>query len=138
MTEGRRRLLPPFPAVSLSDLRRWAVSWMDQHPTFGVDPDYVVLSMNELVTNSIRHGSGPVDVALAENSRHLRLGVSDGSDDLPLQPAAGINAEGGRGMVVVDRLTTRWGVHRLHGGGKTVWCEFAAERRPRTDVRATA
>ena len=103
---------------------------MDRYPTFGVDPDCVVLSLNELVTNSIRHGTGAVDIELAEGSRHLLLVVSDGSDDLPRQPRAPITAEGGRGMVVVDQLTTRWGVHRLPDGGKAVWCEFAPELRP--------
>ncbi len=100
---------------------------MDQHPTAGVDPDRVVLSLTELVTNSIRHGSGPVDIELAGDQDTLRLDVRDHSDALPRQRVARIDAEGGRGIVVLTNLATRWGVSRLPTGGKSVWCEFASD-----------
>jgi anti-sigma regulatory factor (Ser/Thr protein kinase) len=126
MSAGKQRLVMPPAAECLADLRRWARSWMEQHPVPGIDLDSVLLSMTELVTNSIKHGSGPVDVELATDEESLLLGVSDCSDELPSQFVAAPDAEGGRGIVVLDGLATRWGVRPRIAGGKTVWCEFAS------------
>jgi anti-sigma regulatory factor (Ser/Thr protein kinase) len=126
MTAGSQRLtLPPAPGC-LADLRRWARSWMEQHPTDGVDPDRVVLSMTELVTNSITHGAGPVDVRLNGDSDNVVLNVSDCSELLPRRPETSLNTESGRGIQIMESLATRWGVQAEPGGGKTVWCEFAS------------
>ena len=127
MTEGTQRLMLPPADGCLADLRGWARSWMEQHPTPGIDPDSVVLSLTELVTNSIRHGTGPVDIELAGDEASLCLAVRDCSDDLPSQRGARPDAEGGRGIVVMESVTTRWGVRPLPSGGKTVWCEFASD-----------
>jgi hypothetical protein len=125
MLGGSRRLLLPLEPGCLRDLRDWARVWMAAQPTVGVDPDAVVLSMTELVTNSSRHGSGPIDVQLRWDSHLLHLGVSDCSDDLPRQSLVAPET-GGRGIVVVEASSTRWGVRPDSAGGKTVWCEFAA------------
>jgi len=127
MTEGTQRLLLPPSTGCLAELRGWARSWMEQHPTEGIDPDSVILSLTELVTNSIRHGTGPVDIELAGDADSLILAVGDCSDDLPRQRDARSDAEGGRGIVVLESVTTRWGVRPLPAGGKTVWCEFASD-----------
>jgi signal transduction histidine kinase len=100
---------------------------MGEHPTAGIDPDRVVLSLTELVTNSIKHGTGPVDIELARDAESLRLAVRDCSDDLPRQRDARSDAEGGRGIAVLESVSTRWGVRPLPSGGKTVWCEFASD-----------
>ena len=126
MTKGSQRLTLPPAAGCLADLRRWARSWMEQHPTDGVDPDIVVLSMTELVTNSIKHGSGPVEVQLNGDSDNLVLIVSDCSAQLPRRPDASLETETGRGIQILESLATRWGVQPEPGGGKTVWCEFAS------------
>ena len=126
MTAASQRLTVPLPAGCLAELRRWARAWMEQHPTDGVDPEIVVLSMTELVTNSIKHGSGPVDVRLNGDSDNLVLMVSDCSEQLPSRPDTSADTETGRGIQILESLATRWGVQREQGGGKTVWCEFAS------------
>ncbi len=125
MTAGSQRLTMPPDAGSLAELRRWVRSWMEQHPTDGVDPDIVVLSMTELVTNSIKHGSGPVEVELRCHSDTLVLVVSDCSEQLPHRPDTSAETETGRGIQIMESLATRWGVQPEPGGGKAVWCEFA-------------
>ena len=126
MTAGCQRITLPPAAGCLADLRRWARSWLDQHPTDGVDPDVVVLSMTELVTNSIKHASGPVEVRLDGDSDNLVLIVSDGSQQLPRRPYTSVETETGRGIQILESLATRWGVQSEPRGGKTVWCEFAS------------
>lgn len=126
MTAGSQRLTMPPAAGCLADLRRWARSWMEQHPTDGVDPDNVVLSMTELVTNSITHGTGPVDVRLNGDCDNLVLIVSDGSGQMPRHRGTSLETETGRGILILESLATRWGVQPELGGGKSVWCEFAS------------
>jgi two-component sensor histidine kinase len=125
MAAGSQRLIMPLAAGRLADLRGWARSWMEQHPTQGVDPDNVVLSMTELVVNSIKHGSGPVEVQLNDDSDNLVLIVRDGSEQLPRRPDSSLDTESGRGILILESLATRWGAEPEPGGGKTVWCEFA-------------
>jgi two-component sensor histidine kinase len=115
--------MPPASGA-LAELRRWARSWLEEHPTHGVDPDNVVLSMTELVTNSIKHGAGPVDVELTGDTDNLVLIVSDTSEELPLRPEGSLDMETGRGILILDALVTRWGIQPQPGCGKTVWCEF--------------
>jgi len=112
-----------------SDLRRWARSWMEQHPVSGIEPEDVALAMTELVSNSVRHGSGPVDVELVEDEHVLRLNVGDCSETMPKQRAAGISSLGGRGLTVLAGLTASWGVSPRPQGGKTVWCVFTGPPR---------
>ncbi|WP_405560769.1 ATP-binding protein [Streptomyces sp. NBC_01180] len=51
----------------------------------------------------------------------------EGADGWPQLPSAAVGDEldeGGRGLVLVDALTDRWGVEpRRDGCGKTVWFE---------------
>ena len=129
MSTGHRQVQIPMPAGSLSDLRQWACAWLRANHN-EADSDDVVLVLTEMVTNSVRHGSAPVTVDLVESAQALMLGVSDGSSDRPVRPTARTAAEGGRGLSIVDTLTSRWGVWLNPGGGKTVWCEFPTPRSP--------
>jgi anti-sigma regulatory factor (Ser/Thr protein kinase) len=97
---------------------------VEQNEWVPADPDTVVLAMTEMVTNSIRHASGPVEVELTSDSRVLAVRVSDSSELLPHQCTVPFEAEGGRGLILLELLATRWGVRIDPHGGKTVWCEF--------------
>jgi anti-sigma regulatory factor (Ser/Thr protein kinase) len=122
MRANTRQLIPPLPSAYLSNLRRWARSLLERHPT-AANPDDVVLAMTEMVSNALRHGAGPVDVEFSLN-RPLVLRVSDCSDELPRQLRGDHSWSGGRGMIVVDAVASRWGVQYRAEVGKTVWCEF--------------
>jgi anti-sigma regulatory factor (Ser/Thr protein kinase) len=124
MSTGLQQVPVPLPVGCLSELRLWARAWLEQHPT-GSDPDSVVLAMTEMVTNSVRYGAAPIQVELVGDAHLLLLRVSDGSSTLPGRSDQGAGAEGGRGLALIDAVTTRWGVWSRPDGGKTVWCEFA-------------
>ena len=92
--------------------------------------DLVVLLANELVTNAVVHGRGPVELRIGDDGRRIRIEISDGSPD-PLPRDAGRppnTQQSGRGLLVVDSLADRWGC-RLHRAppGKTVWFELRYE-----------
>jgi anti-sigma regulatory factor (Ser/Thr protein kinase) len=84
--------------------------------------DDAVLLVSELVTNVVRHVSGPVlRVELALSGPGLHVAVVDASPVLPA--AAPRGPQGGHGIGLVDALADRWGSERC-GSGKRVWFEL--------------
>ena len=82
--------------------------------------DDAVLLVSELVTNSVKHGGPPVIVAVECDGEALQVRVRDGSLTMPVPRTAGLNAEDGRGLALVDTLSSAWGVDH-DGDGKHVW-----------------
>jgi anti-sigma regulatory factor (Ser/Thr protein kinase) len=123
MSEEHRSVPVPLRPGCLHDVRQWATSWVQQHRA-GTDPDVVALVLTEMVTNSVRHGAPPVEVELIDRPGRLVLTVSDGSMVPPRRVAPKPDAESGRGTVLLDALTSTWGVRLEPRGGKTVWCQF--------------
>ena len=82
--------------------------------------------VSELVTNSVEHAECvSVTVLLIYGHGMLRLEVRD--QDAAHVPALKHPEPGdlrGRGLVIVQALSDRWGV-QVTGSGKAVWCEFA-------------
>ncbi|WP_328719620.1 ATP-binding protein [Streptomyces sp. NBC_00247] len=98
--------------------------------------DLTVLLVSELVTNSLRHATGPIGVRLvrpgdtppdapdpAPDDHGLLVEVSDPLPDLPTRRSAGPDDEGGRGLQLVACSAHRWGT-RKGKTGKTVWFEL--------------
>ncbi|MBA2807758.1 SpoIIE family protein phosphatase [Streptomyces sp. KM273126] len=79
------------------------------------------LVLSELVTNAIRHASGPIRVRLIRD-RSLICEVSDGSSVSPHLRRAATMDEGGRGLFLVAQFADRWGT-RYTSGGKVIWTE---------------
>ncbi|WP_406441670.1 SpoIIE family protein phosphatase [Streptomyces sp. NBC_01613] len=79
------------------------------------------LVVSELVTNAIRHATGPVQLRLLRD-RALICEVSDGSSTSPRLRRARTEDEGGRGLFLVAQLTERWGT-RYTPDGKVIWAE---------------
>lgn len=98
------------------------------------DAEVVLLLASELVTNSVEHSGsavagGVVTVTVAAGDKVVRVEVTDRSGDgVPVLPPAaetdGTEAEGGRGLWLVDMLAARWGYQR-GGGLATTWFELA-------------
>jgi len=96
--------------------------------------DAVELGVTELLANVVRHvpdrrctllllrqaGGGGVRVEVADGCPRLPVLAGEVPDD----------AEGGRGLVLLDAMVGKWGVGPAPGDGKTVWfeCEGAAGR----------
>ncbi|MGQ4426861.1 SpoIIE family protein phosphatase, partial [Streptomyces violaceoruber] len=84
--------------------------------------DSVLLLVSELVTNAVRFAGGPITVRLIRAGPGLLCEVGDTGNGRPRLGRGGLLDDGGRGLHVVHRLTTRWGV-RWTDTGKVVWAE---------------
>jgi len=100
-----------------------------------VHADLSLLLSSELVTNSVRHSGsaaagGVVTVTVAAGDEVVRVEVTDRcGDGVPVLPAAAPadgEAEGSRGLWLVDALSARWGYKR-GGGLATTWFELQAK-----------
>jgi anti-sigma regulatory factor (Ser/Thr protein kinase) len=90
-----------------------------------VDPDIAVLLTSELVTNAIRHEvTGIVVLAITCSCGQLRVDVHDTSRALPMLVDAPVDAETGRGLMLVTTLSTEWGFYRTPAG-KAVYFTLA-------------
>ncbi|MFH8368326.1 SpoIIE family protein phosphatase [Streptomyces sp. NPDC018031] len=79
------------------------------------------LVVSELVGNALRHGDGPRQLRVVRHDR-LTIEVSDTGPDLPQIQHATLDAEGGRGLQLINLLSRRWGSCRTPAG-KVVWAE---------------
>ncbi|WUJ83438.1 ATP-binding protein [Streptomyces sp. NBC_00377] len=89
--------------------------------------DITALLVSELVTNALRHATGPIGVRLvrpAALAGILRVEVSDPLPDPPRERVARPEDETGRGLQLVASSAHRWGT-RPGDTGKTVWFELA-------------
>ncbi|MFF7215121.1 ATP-binding protein [Streptomyces sp. NPDC008238] len=85
--------------------------------------DTVELLVSELVTNALRHARGPVRLNLRVQEARLRCEVEDVSPRAAVRRVADSEAEGGRGMEILDLLSDAWGSDRT-ATGKTTWFEL--------------
>ena len=114
-------VLPPLAASA--SLARDLVT--EHCQLWGVEAlrDDLSLVVTELVANAIRHAGTDVIVRLYRLESGMRLEVADGSTR-PLRPrSATLLDEGGRGLLLVDALSTRYGVE-AEPHGKRVWAEL--------------
>ena len=78
----------------------------------------------ELTTNAARHAGGPLRLTIERRSDHFRIRVDDTSRARPQKRSPEESEGGGRGLLIVEALTRRWGVE-VHPWGKSVWAELA-------------
>lgn len=88
----------------------------------GVDTDVAALLVTELVANTARYaGEGSIDVRATLRGETVRIEVDDDSGDLPGdQREPRWEQESGRGLLLVEALSERWGVELLPTGKRVV------------------
>ena len=92
-----------------------------------VDPYVAALLTSELVANAIRHEAGEtVKLFVTCSCGHLRVYVHDTSRSWPVQLEAPVDAEAGRGLMLVASMSTDWGYYRTPGG-KAVYFTLALQ-----------
>nr|WP_240634662.1 SpoIIE family protein phosphatase [Streptomyces dengpaensis] len=86
------------------------------------------LIVSELVTNAIRHASGPIRLRLI-TEQALICEVSDGGTTSPHLRHPKTTDEGGRGLFLISQFTQRWGT-RYTPDGKIIWAEQSLTEPP--------
>jgi anti-sigma regulatory factor (Ser/Thr protein kinase) len=85
--------------------------------------DDAALVVTELVSNGADHAKGPLRLTVSRTETGVLIEVFDRSAELPtLRPVEPDSARG-RGMIIVNALSSRWGV-TPSDDGKTVWAEL--------------
>lgn len=102
---------------SLAAVRRWV-----RLELVGEDTDAVadvLLVVNELVSNAYRYTSEPSFLRVVVERNKIRVEIThDARAHPPLRKVS--RPQRGYGLVLVARLSERWGVDRAHGG-TVVW-----------------
>jgi anti-sigma regulatory factor (Ser/Thr protein kinase) len=129
---ARTLTLPALPAAApcartfvRHTLHRWHLAGLT---------DTAQLLTSELVTNAVQATGTTTDIppwstpvliqvrlTLADT---LIVGVWDRDHTPPAPRAPDPDAEGGRGLSLIEHLSTRWGHHHPATGGKVIWCEL--------------
>jgi hypothetical protein len=108
--------------------------------------DTVELLVSEIITNAVRAsantrnrppGSSPSETSQSQRAPWIRfwltsdrhsvlIQVWDGNRRHPIPQNAGLDAEAGRGLLLVETLSTKWGCYVPDGqDGKIVWAVCA-------------
>ncbi|WP_112269916.1 ATP-binding protein [Lentzea terrae] len=108
---------------SLATVRRWV-----RLQLVGEAPDCVgdvLLVVNELVSNAYRYTSEPSFLRVAVERVKIRVEIAhDSRAHPPLRKVS--RPQRGYGLVLVARLSDRWGVDRAHGD-TVVWADLPRE-----------
>ncbi|MGJ6963694.1 ATP-binding protein [Streptosporangium sp. G11] len=117
---------------SVATVRTWARHLLNGRVA-GTALDDVVLLLSEVVTNSVVHsdsghtptGSVTVCLGIGGGMVHAEV-IDDGSaTSLPFVRAAGLDSDGGRGLLLVEAMAVGWGVHHDTEAGTAVWFHVA-------------
>ena len=110
---------PTAPAVARERTRSVVGSWQLSNL---LEP--LLLVVSELVGNAVRHGRAPIRMLLRRTGLGVRVEVHDESspperDEEVSLPDA--DAESGRGLYLVDAMSSETGVDHIEDDGKVVW-----------------
>ena len=125
MTEDPRPVQVELPAdrtaASVARERTRGVLRTWRLPTL-LDP--LLLVVSELVGNAVRHGRPPVAMLLHRTGPGVRVEVHDerpGAAPAAEATLPDVQAESGRGMFLVQAVSSETGVEQIEGDGKVVW-----------------
>ena len=105
-----------------AELRRHIAGEIRPDDPAGVDlRDRLVLALDEMASNALRHGDGVVQASVRLTSSSYLVEVSDRAVSSPPVPAVDRDpSEGGLGLYLIAELAVRHGWY-VSGGCKHVW-----------------
>lgn len=87
--------------------------------------DDALLVTSELSANAITHAHSTCRIRLSLSPARLRIDVIDTGAGTPEPQPPSATEEHGRGLHLVDAMSSAWGLEDVPGDGKVVWAEFA-------------
>jgi len=108
--------------------RHWVMRAVGEAGIGGMSNQVVELLTGELVSNAVVHGpaGGSVHVRVRIDREDVRVEVTDEGGGAPRAGHPEPTAPSGRGLALVEALSSDWGT-RAVPGGKTVWFEVHGE-----------
>ena len=70
--------------------------------------------MSELVTNAVLHADSQIELRVARQNHLIRFEVEDHGQGKPMRRTAAPEETSGRGLALVDTLSSAWGVDPVH------------------------
>jgi len=134
---------PSAPYEARRHVRRTTASWGIRRECI----ETAALVASELVANAAKAAgvtpevvrpaaasAGPIRLTLCYTRQALRIEVTDANTSPPVLSHVLPDAESGRGMLIIDALTTEWSYSFLPAGlGKTVYCVLPTGDQPGAD-----
>ena len=134
--QDRERLFPDRPG--LPRIREGLVGVAEAAGSLGLPPAMADLAIQVAGALVVGHGFGVVAELLVRvrfwltsNRESVLIRVWDGDHRPPVRQEAGLDAEAGRGLLLVETLSAQWGCYAPDGpdslgglgglGGKIVW-----------------
>ncbi|HZU71334.1 MAG TPA: ATP-binding protein [Acidimicrobiales bacterium] len=102
---------------------REAISGVDQEMAEDIE-----LLASEVATNVVQHAQTDYEVHVLHDDEAIRVEVADRSSVIPALRSLAIDADRGRGLLLLERLADAWGAQEAPAG-KIVWFEMAHPTR---------
>ena len=116
----------PMSIDSVARARHFVRSALKEFP--GATVDTAELLTSELATNAVLHGRTAFEVSVRVAAGRLHIAVTDGSGGAPV-PLSPLGSDcHGRGLLILDELSERWGT-TADPPGKMVWFDLVAGAR---------
>jgi anti-anti-sigma regulatory factor len=123
-----RDRLPPT-AESVPAARRLVTAVCERWDLPGVTGSAAIV-ITELAANVVRHARTGMELVITRGARQLHLAVRDGDSQRPhLVGPAGEEEPGGRGLLLVEAVSTSWG-YTLLPDGKVTWASLSTVPPP--------
>ena len=129
---AERRVVVDQDTTSPAAARRFVAAALAEWEC-GDDSEVVQLLVSELVTNAVMHAGSQADVAVILRRDVVRIEVGDRSSDVPRAGRVDPDARSGRGLWLVEQMSSAWGVEEI-ADGKVVWFEVPRRAVPAEDV----
>jgi anti-sigma regulatory factor (Ser/Thr protein kinase) len=135
-------VLLPYAPASVADARWRLTADLRRAGVFPAAVGDAALVVSELLSNAIRHArplpGSLLEVTWSLDGDSVEIAVSDGGSRTQPRPAQpSLSSLGGRGLVIVEHLSSRWGVSE-DDSRTTVWAVLPAPRRPAPDGEVAA